>query len=91
MPHWKQIGKIGKKGTSHIVSNWAELLRLELENVERCPQPPYKRKELPREIHGCIVVVSLGFYHDDADEIKIPFVLGNRGELHFSYWGYLKI
>lgn len=28
VPHWKQTGKMGKKGTSHIVSDLAELLGL---------------------------------------------------------------
>lgn len=37
VPHWKQIGKIGKKGTSHMVSGLAELQGLELEYGEKWP------------------------------------------------------
>lgn len=36
---------MGKKGTSHIVSDLAELLGLEMEYVEKCPRQIISKKE----------------------------------------------
>lgn len=55
------------------MSDLAELLGLEMEYVEKCPRQIISKKLSRTEYSppSYVVVVSLGFYHDDADEIKI--------------------